>query len=101
MICLVKVKKRKGTTEEFVESKIAEGVKRAGATAEEASQVAKEIAEKVAHKAQVKAQELSEMVVTSLRKVNKAAANEFVRFRDEKLKAQKKKVKAKRKKAKK
>ena len=55
---MVKVKKRKGTTEEFIESKIAEGVKRAGATAEEASQVAKETAEKVAHKAQVKAQDV-------------------------------------------
>ena len=98
---MVKVKKRKGTTEEFVTSKIAEGVKKAGATAEEASRVAKETTEKVAHKAEVKAQELSEMVVTSLKNVNKAAANEFVRFRNEKLKAKKKVVKkAKKKKGK-
>ena len=39
------------------------------------------------------------MVITSLKKVNKAAADEFVRFRDQKLKAQKKKVMEKRRKA--
>ena len=92
MIYLVKIKKRDGRFEEFVESKIVAGVKKAGATAEEAAHVVKEVSEKVTHKAEVTAEELSNMVVTSLRKVNKAAADKFVKHRDEKLKAKKKKT---------
>lgn len=88
---MVKVKKRDKRTEELVESKIVAGVKKAGATAEEAAHVAKEITEKIAHRGEVTAEELSTMVVTSLRKVNKKAAEEFVKFRDNKLKAKKKK----------
>jgi transcriptional regulator NrdR family protein len=88
---MVKVKKRVGRIEEYVESKIVAGVKKAGATAEEATQVAKEVTEKVAHKTEVSAEELSTLVVTSLRKVNKKASEEFVKFRDNKLKAKKKK----------
>jgi transcriptional regulator NrdR family protein len=89
---LVKIKKRDGKFEEFVESKIVAVVKKAGATAEEAARVAKEVAQKVAHKTEVTAEELSNMVVTSLKKVNKAAADKFVKHRDEKLKAKKKKT---------
>jgi transcriptional regulator NrdR family protein len=68
------------------------GVKKAGATAEEAARVAKEVTEKVARKAEVSAEELSNMVVTSLKKVNKVAADKFLKHRDEKLKAKKKKT---------
>jgi len=89
---LVKIKKRDGSFEEFVESKIVAGVKKAGATAEEAAQVAKEVSAKVAKKAEVTSEELSNLVVASLKKVNKAAADEFVKFRDKKLKAKKKKT---------
>ena len=89
---MVKVKKRDGKFEEFVESKIVAGVKKAGATAEQAGHVAKEVAEKVARKTEVTAEEMSDMVVTSLKKVNKAAADEFVKFRDKKIKAKKKKA---------
>lgn len=89
---MVKIKKKDGRFEEFVESKIVTGVKKAGATAEEAAHVAKEVAEKVARKTEVTAEELSNMVVTSLKKLNKAAADKFVKHRDEKLKAKKKKT---------
>jgi len=89
---LVKVKKRDGRYEELVESKIVAGVKKAGATAEEAVKVAKEVSLKVANKAEVTAEELSNVVVSSLKKVNKAVADEFVKFRDKKLKAKKKKT---------
>ena len=89
---MVKVKKRDGGFEEFAQSKIVTGVKKAGATAEEAARVAKEVAEKIAHRTEVTAEELSNMVVTSLKKVNKAAADEFEKFRDRKLKAKKKKT---------
>jgi transcriptional regulator NrdR family protein len=88
---VVKIRKRDGSSEEYVESKIVAGVKRTGATAEEAAHVAKEVAEKLSHKTEVTAEALSDMVVTSLRKSNKAAADEFVEFRDRKLKAKKKK----------
>jgi transcriptional regulator NrdR family protein len=89
---LVKIKKRDGSFEEFVESKIVAGVKRAGATAEEAAKVTKDVSAKVAKKAEVTAEELSNMVVASLKKVNKAVADEFVKFRDRKLKAKTKKT---------
>ncbi|MDQ1281040.1 MAG: hypothetical protein QG670_2304 [Thermoproteota archaeon] len=87
---MVKVKKRDGRMEEFIESKIITGVKKAGATAEEATKVGKEVAEKVAQRGQVTATELSRLVVTSLRKVNSKAAEAFVKFRDNKLKTKKK-----------
>ena len=86
---MVKIKKRDGRIEEYIESKIVAGVKKAGATAKEATQVVKEVIEKVAHKGEVTAEELSTMVVTSLRKVNKKAAEEFAKFRDNKLKPKK------------
>ena len=88
---MVKVKKRDGRIQEYVESKIVNGVRKAGATAEEAAHVAKEVSENVANRAEIAAEELSRMVVTSLRKVNKKAADEFVKFRDSKLKEKKKK----------
>ena len=87
---MVKVKKRDGKIEEFFESKIVAGVNRAGATAEQAGRVAKEVSEKVARKTEVAAEDMSEMVVTSLKKANKKAADEFVKFRDNKIKSQKK-----------
>jgi transcriptional regulator NrdR family protein len=87
-----KIKKRDGRLEEFIESKIVAGVKKAGATAEEATHVAKEVSAKVANKVEVTAEELSNMVVASLKKVNKAAADEFVKYRDKKLKAKKEKT---------
>ena len=81
---MVKVKKRIGKTEEYVESKIIAGCKKAGATAEEAVKVAKEASVKVGNMAVVDAEKLSDMVVESLRKVNKAAADAFHKFRREK-----------------
>lgn len=88
---MVKIKKRDGRTEDYVESKIVAGVKKAGATAKEAEQVAKEVTAKLAHRTEIAAHELSDIVVTSLKKVNKKASDEFVKFRVDKLKAKKKK----------
>jgi hypothetical protein len=81
---MVKVKKRIGKTEEYLESKIIAGCKKAGATAEEAAKVAKEASMKVGKMAVVDAEKLSDMVVESLRKVNKDAADAFHEFRREK-----------------
>ena len=94
---MVSVRKRIGRTEEYLESKIIEGVKKAGATAEEASEVVADVGFKVGDMAVVEADKLSDMVVESLRKVNKAAADAFLKFRAQKYK---KKPKAKRAKAK-
>ncbi len=88
---MVKVKKRDGKWEEYVESKVVAAAKASGATAKEAAQVAKEVTAKLAKRAEVDAKELSEIVVKTIEKVNKAAAKEFVRFRGSKLKAKKKK----------
>ena len=88
---MVKVKKRDGRWEEYVESKIATAAKASGASAKEAAQVAKEVTAKLAKQIEITAEELSEIVIKAIGKANKAAAKEFVKFRDSKLKAKKKK----------
>ena len=93
---MVSVKKRIGRTEEYLESKIIEGVKKAGATAEQAAEVVTDVGAKVEKMTVIEAERLSDMVVESLRKVNKAAADAFLRFRAQKYK-KKPKAKAKRK----
>jgi transcriptional regulator NrdR family protein len=87
---MVKVQKRNKSWEEFVKTKVENGVKAAGATREEAARVAEEVSKKVARRVKIRAEELSEMVVEALEKVNKNAAKEFRRFRAEKLKPKKK-----------
>jgi transcriptional regulator NrdR family protein len=87
---MVKVQKRDKSWEEFAKSKIENGVKGAGATSEEATRVAEEVAKKVAKRVKISAEELSDMVVEALEKVNRDAAKEFRRFRAEKLKSKKK-----------
>jgi transcriptional regulator NrdR family protein len=75
--------------EEFKELKIVEGCKKAGATAKQAVEVAKATSIKVAKTAVVPAEKLSNMVVASLKRVNKVAAATFVKFRNGKLKRKK------------
>ena len=52
--------------------------------------MAKDVAGEVSHRTEVAAEELSNMVVTSLKNVNKTASEAFVNFRDAKLVARKK-----------
>ena len=87
---MVKVQKRNKNWEKFVKSKVENGVKEAGATSEEAKRVAEEISKKIAKRTKIRAEELSDMVVKTLDKINKDAAKEFRRFRAEKLKSKKK-----------
>jgi transcriptional regulator NrdR family protein len=82
---LVRIKKRSGKIEEFIESKIATSCEKAGASAKQAQHVADQVSKMVAPKREVTADDLSNMVATSLRKVNKAAAGNFTKFRDIKL----------------
>jgi len=82
---LVRVKKRSGRFEEFIESKIVTAVQKAGASAKEAEHVAKRVSKMVAHKREVTSDDLSNMVAASLSRVNKAAAGNFTKFRDIKL----------------
>ena len=86
---MVDVKKRDGRIEKYIESKIVTGVKKAGATAKETEQVAKEVATKIANRTEIAASELSNIVVTSLKRINKKVSEEFVKFRDNKLKTKK------------
>jgi transcriptional regulator NrdR family protein len=88
---MAQVKKRDGTTEEFIQSKIEAGIRKAGATAQQAVQVTKEVAKKVAGKVDVTAAALSDWVVVELRKVNKKAADAYAKYRDRKLKAKEEK----------
>jgi len=85
-----KVKKRDGTFEDYVESKVVAGVKRAGATADQAARVGKEVTQKVAAKALITSEELASMVVSTLAKINKDASTAYLKFRDTKAKAKKK-----------
>ena len=82
---MVRVKKRSGRLEEYIESKIATSVQKAGASAKEAEHVAKQVSKMVAPKREVTADDLSNMVAASLSRVNKAAAGNFTKFRDIKL----------------
>ena len=82
---MVRVKKRSGRFEEFIESKIATSVRKAGGSKKEAQNVAEEVSKKVAKKREVTADDLSNLVAASLRKVNKAAAGNFTKFKDVKL----------------
>ena len=88
-IPLTKVRRRDGRLVEFDSRNVSAGVAKAGASVEEAVQVAKEVSKQVAQKAEVTAEELSEMVATALRRVNRKAADEFVRYRNEKRKSNK------------
>jgi transcriptional regulator NrdR family protein len=85
-----KIKKRDGTTEDYTESKIVTGVKKAGATAEQAVRVSREVTQKLAGKAFVTAEELSGMVISTLALINKNASEAFAKFRDAKVKTKKK-----------
>jgi transcriptional regulator NrdR family protein len=82
---LVRVKKRSGRFEEYIESKIVTAVIKAGASVKEAEHVAKRVSRMVVPMREVTTDDLSNMVVASLRKVNRAAAGNFTKFRDIKL----------------
>jgi transcriptional regulator NrdR family protein len=88
---MVKVEKRDGRIQDFVQSKIEASVEKAGATVEQAVQVAKTVAKKVANMVEVSSAKLSDYVVTALRKINKKAADAYVAYRDRKLKQKEKK----------
>jgi len=78
---MVKVKKKDGSLEEFMEKKVVAGVKKAGATAKEALDVAREVSEKAVKKTLVTTEEIGKMAADSLKKVNKKAAEAFVKFK--------------------
>ena len=82
---MVRVKKRSGRFEEYIESKIVTAVIKAGASVKEAEHVAKRVSRMVVPMREVTTDDLSNMVVASLRKVNRAAAGNFTKFRDIKL----------------
>jgi transcriptional regulator NrdR family protein len=86
VVDVVQVKKRDGGIQDFVQSKLEASVKKAGATAEQATQVAKLVAKKVANKIEVTSAKLSDYVVAALRKINKKAADAYAAYRDRKLK---------------
>ena len=81
---MAKVKKRDGSIEEFMESKIVAAIRKAGGTAKEAANVAKEVSKKAVNKTVITTEEIAKMVVDSLKKVNKTVANAFVDFRKKK-----------------
>ncbi len=88
---MVKVKKRDGRIQDFVQSKIEASVEKAGATVEQAKQVTKIVVAEVANMVQVSSAKISVYVVAALRKINKKAADAYVAFRDRKLKQQEEK----------
>jgi len=89
----LKVKKKDGRLEDFMDSKLIAGVQKAGATSEQAALVAKEVKEKLIGREQVTTDELAGMVVPALAKVNPVASAAFVKYRAEKALKPKKKPK--------
>ncbi len=77
---MTRVRRRDGKLVNFDASNVSASVAKAGASVKEAVQVAKEVSRKVARRAVIPAEDLSEVVATELRKVNKVAAKEFVRY---------------------
>jgi polyhydroxyalkanoate synthesis regulator phasin len=86
---MTKVRRRDGRLVDFDTSNVSAGVAKAGASVKEAVQVAKEVSKRIAKRAEISADELSKIVADVLRKVNMTAAEEFVRYRNDKLKARK------------
>jgi len=87
MTSMTRVRRRDGSVVEFDPSNVSAGVAKAGASVKEAVKVAKAISLKVSRRDEISAEELSEVVATELRKVNRLAAEEFVRYGKDKLKA--------------
>jgi transcriptional regulator NrdR family protein len=87
----VKVKKKDGRIEEYTQAKIVEGVRKAGATEEQATRVARDVTDQIV--TVVTTTQLAKLVAASLKKVNPAAAAEYLRYRATKAKATKKKKK--------
>ncbi|HXX72078.1 MAG TPA: nuclear transport factor 2 family protein [Candidatus Acidoferrales bacterium] len=84
---MTRVRRRDGKAAEFDPANVSAGVAKAGASVREAVKVAKEVSLKVSRRREISAEELSGMVATELRKVNRAAAEEFVRYRNDKARA--------------
>ena len=82
---MVKVKKRDGKIEEYLESKVVTSIRRAGASDKEAARVAKQVSKMVAHRRVITSDDLADMVIASLIKVNKSAAGNYIKFRDIKI----------------
>lgn len=76
---MAKVRKRNGALQAFNKSKIVKACKKAGVSTKSAMAVAEEVAKKVG-KATIRAERLSKLVVASLRKRNKRAAQSFVAY---------------------
>jgi hypothetical protein len=81
---MVEVKKRDGSVEDFMESKILAACEKAGSTAEQAAYVVLDVVEKIGDAALISTEELSELVESSLRKVNEGAADAFLKYKEEK-----------------
>ncbi|UCD73550.1 MAG: ATPase [Candidatus Bathyarchaeota archaeon] len=81
---MVEVKKRDGSIEDFIESKIIAACEKAGSTAEQAACVVLDVVEKIGDAALISTEELSELVESSLRKVNEGAADAFLTYKEEK-----------------
>ncbi len=76
---MAKVRKRSGKLQTFNKNKIVRACKKAGASAKVAVAVAEEVAKKVGN-ATIRAERLSKLVIASLRKRSKMAAQNFVAY---------------------
>jgi len=81
---MVKVKKKDGRIEEFMEAKIIKGCEKAGASVKEAAKVAEGVALKVTRFTIVTTDEIAKAVVDSLEKINEKAAESYKNFRKQK-----------------
>ncbi|MDI6721047.1 MAG: ATP cone domain-containing protein [Candidatus Aenigmarchaeota archaeon] len=78
---MTKIWKRNGKMQAFSKAKVFKSCRKSGASAQQAKHVSDKVAEKVKTKRVVKAQELSKIIINTLRKTNKRAAAGFVKYK--------------------
>lgn len=74
-----KVRKRNGKLQAFNKNKIVRACKKAGASAKSALLVAEQVTKKVG-KGTIRAERLSKLVIATLRRTNKRAAQSFMAY---------------------
>ncbi|MBI2173387.1 MAG: hypothetical protein HYT73_04260 [Candidatus Aenigmarchaeota archaeon] len=78
---MTKIWKRNGKMQAFSKAKVLKSCKKSGASMQQARYVADKVAVKVKSKRVMKAQELSKMVMSTLRSTNKRAAAGFLKYK--------------------
>lgn len=78
---MTKIWKRNGKMQAFSRAKVLKSCRKSGASMQQAKHVSERVAGKVKSRRVVRAQNLSKIIISELRRVNKRAANSFVKYK--------------------